>query len=166
MTAATDTTNRPRSFATGSLIYRFEASLGEMYPIGLFPEGIRFHNQFAGTVTDGPFAGARIFGLDPFLLRPDGIGVIDAPEVIEAGETRVSVQVRGYVVPPEGLEMPPLDALLAPGFAFPDIPFRVTGAGVIRTSAPEFEALNRTVAVIEGTVSLATGVLSVEARAA
>lgn len=165
MTTATATANRP-GVKAGDLIYRFEARLAEMYPIGLFPEGIRFHNDFDGTVVEGPFTGARIFGLDPFLLRPDGIGVIDAPEVIDTGETRISLHVRGYVVPPEGMEMPPLEALLEPGFAFPDVDFRVTASGLIRTAAPEWAALNATVAVIEGTVNLATGRLAVEARAA
>lgn len=151
---------------TGELIYRFEGSLGEMYPVGLFPEGIRFHNDFDARVVAGPFEGARLFGLDPFLLRPDGIGIIDAPEIIDAGDVRVSLQVRGYVVPPAGLEMPPLEVLMAPGFEFPDIDFRVTGAATIRCAAPEYEWLNRTIAVVEGTVNLATGALKVEARAA
>ncbi len=163
---STATATATRKLATGDLIYRFEAQLAEMYPIGLFSEGIRFHNDFEGTVVEGPFEGARIFGLDPFLLRPDGIGVIDAPEVIDAGETRVSLQVRGYVVPPEGMEMPPLGALLEPGFAFPDVDFRVTASGLIRTASPEWASLNATVAVIEGTVNLATGRLVVEARVA
>jgi hypothetical protein len=165
MTTAT-ATQTVRTFATGDLIYKFEARLAEMYPLGLFDEGIRFHNDFDGTIVDGPFTGARIFGLDPFLLRPDGVGVIDAPEVIDAGEVRVSLQVRGYVVPPAGMEMPPLEVLLEPGFAFPDVDFRVTASGLIRTAAPEYAALNATVAVVEGTVNLATGRLVVEARAA
>lgn len=155
-----------RTVTTGDLIYRFEARLADMYPIGLFPEGIRFHNDFRGTVTDGPFAGATIFGLDPFLLRPDGVGVIEAPEVIDTGDTRVSLAVRGYVVPPDGVEMPPLEALMEPGFDFPDIDFRVTASGQIRTADSRWAALNATVAVIEGTVNLATGRLVVEARAA
>jgi len=147
------------------LIYRFEGKLGDMYPVGIFPEGIRFHNQFEGTVVDGPFAGGRIFGLDQFMLRPDGVGVIIAPEIIDNGETRVSVDVRGYVVPPEGLAMPPLEVLAQPGFEFPDIDFRVTGSALLRTADPAYEHLNRTVAGLEGTVNLATGRLVVEARA-
>jgi hypothetical protein len=165
MTTAT-ATQTTRTFQTGDLVYRFEARLAEMYPIGLFAEGIRFHNDFDGQIVAGPFAGGRIFGLDPFLLRPDGIGVIDAPEVIDAGDVRVSLQVRGYVVPPAGMEMPPLEALLEPGFEFPDVDFRVTASGIIRTAAPEYASLNSTVAVVEGTVNLATGRLVVEARAA
>lgn len=151
--------------ALGELIYRFEARLAELYPLGVFPEGVRFHNQFDGTVVDGPFAGARIFGVDQFLLRPDGIGVIVAPEVIEHGDHRISGEVRGYVVPPAGAPVPPLEAVLDPAFAWPEAPFRVTGSVLLRTAHPGLAHLNSTVAVVEGTVSLATGELRVEARA-
>lgn len=156
----------PRRFQKGDLIYRFEGSLGEMYPVGLFSEGLRFHNNFEGTVVAGPFAGGRIFGLDPFLLRPDGIGIIEAPEVIDTGTERVALHVSGYVVPPEGLEVPPLEVVVSPDFAFPPVDFRVVGSAKIRTAAQGFEALNSTIAVLEGTVNLATGRLVVEARAA
>jgi hypothetical protein len=146
------------------LVYRFEGTLGELYPLGVFEDGLRFHNQFEGRVVDGPFAGGRIFGLDQFTLRPDGVGVIDAPEVVEVGEHRLSVSVRGYVVPPDGVTVPPLDVVARPGFEFPDLPFRVTGSAMIRTTSVEFVHLNRVVAVIEGTVNMATGRLEVEAR--
>lgn len=156
----------PRTFTTGDLIYRFEGSLAEMYPVGVFPEGIRFHNDFDATIVQGPFTGARIFGLDQFLMRPDGFGEIDAPEVIDAGATRVGLHVRGYVVPPAGMEVPPLDIIASPGFQFPDVDFRVTGSALIKTADPAYAGLNRTVAVIEGKVNMATGRLAVEARAA
>ena len=148
------------------LLYRFEGELKDLYPLGIFDEGIRFHNQFDATIVAGPFKGGRIFGIDRFVLRPDGVGVIVAPEVIEAGETRVSLDVRGYVVPPDGIEMPSLEVIAAPGFEFPDLDFRVTGSALIRTADPRFAHLNRTVAVIEGTVNLSSGELVVEARAA
>jgi hypothetical protein len=152
------------STVLGELIYRFEGALGEMYPLGLFEDGIRFHNQFEGQVVGGPLAGGRIFGLDQFLIRPDGVGVIIAPEVIERDHVRVSVDVRGYVVPPDGAPVPPLEALLDPGFEFPDVPFRVTGSATIRTVEPSLAHLNRVIAIIEGQVNLATGALAVEAR--
>lgn len=155
---------RPRA-TLGELVYRFEGTLGEMYPVGLFAEGIRFHNEFEGTVVAGPFAGARIFGLDQFLLRRDGVGEIHAPEVIDDGTHRVGLDVRGYVVPPPGAPVPPLEALLEPGFEFLDVPFRVTGSAVVSTAAPAFQYLNATTVVIEGEVNLATGALRVEARA-
>ena len=150
---------------TGDLIYRFEGSLGELYPLGLFPEGIRFHNQFEGQIVAGPFEGGRIFGLDQFMLRPDGVGVIVAPEIIDTGEERVALEVNGYVVPPAGLEVPPLEVIASPGFEFPPVDFRVVGSAMIRTAAPQLAALNRTVAALEGTVNMGTGRLAVEARA-
>lgn len=159
-----DIQDAPRS--DDDLVYRFDGQLADLYPIGLFPEGIRFHNQFDATVVAGPFEGGRIFGLDQFTVRPDGVGVIVAPEIIDAGDVRVSVDVRGYVVPPEGVEMPPLEVLASPGFEFPDLDFRVTGSALMRTEDPRYEHLNRTVAVLEGTVNMGTGRLAVEARAA
>jgi hypothetical protein len=147
------------------LIYRFEAQLADMYPIGIFPEGIRFHNDFSGTIVAGPFTGAAIFGLDQFMLRPDGVGVIVAPEIVDNGETRVALDVRGYVVPPAGMEMPPLEVLASPDFEFPDLDFRVTGSALLRTADPRYDHLNRTVAAIEGTANLGTGRLVVEAWA-
>lgn len=166
MTTATQSPEKTMSVQSGSLIYRFDGELTTIYPIGLFPEGIRFHNDFSARVTDGPFAGGRIFGLDPFLLRPDGVGLIEAPEVIESGDVRVGVQVRGYVLPPADLAMPPIEVLADPGFEYPDMPFRVTASATFRCADPEYDWLNRTVAVIEGTVNLKTGRLIIEARAA
>jgi hypothetical protein len=148
------------------LIYRFEGQLAQPYPVGRFDDGIRFHNDFEGTVVDGPFAGGRIFGLDQFTIRPDGVGFVDAPEVIELGDVRVSVQVRGYVVPPPGAPVPSLDDILDPSFAFPDRPSRFTGCALVRTAHPDHAHLNATIAVLEGTVNMGTGRLEVEARAA
>ncbi|MGD9996506.1 MAG: hypothetical protein AB7L17_08875 [Ilumatobacteraceae bacterium] len=155
-------TSTPRA-SIGDLVYRFRGQLGEMYPLGLFDDGIRFHNQFEGHVVDGPFAGARIFGLDQFMLRPDGVGVIVAPEVIDAGDVRVSLEVRGYLVPPVGAPVPPLEAVLQPGFEMPDAEFRVTGSATIATVAPRYAHLNRTTAVVEGTVNMGTGAMDVSA---
>ena len=157
--------NETITIETGDLVYRFEGNLGELYPVGLFAEGIRFHNQFEGKVVAGPFEGARIFGLDQFMLRPDGIGVIVAPEIIDTGEERVSVDVRGYVVPPAGMQVPPLEVIASPGFEFPPVDFRVVGSATIRTASPRLGALNSTVAALEGTVNMGTGRLEVEARA-
>ena len=148
-----------------ALIYRFEGELAAMYPTGLFAEGIRFHNGFEARVVAGPFEGGRIFGVDQFLLRPDGVGVIVAPEVIETDGTRVEGEVRGYVLPPEGMEMPSLEVLADPSFEFPDVDFRVTAAVTFRAADPRYDYLNRVVGRIEGTVNLATGRLVIEARA-
>jgi hypothetical protein len=148
----------------GATVYRFQGVLGAPNPVGVFADGIRFHNHFEGHVIDGPFAGARISGPDYFVLRPDGIGEIHAPELIELGDVRVALDVRGYVVPPPGAPVPPLDAVVRPGFEFPDVPFRVTGSAFAATTAPGYEHLNGTTIVIEGTVNMATGDLDVTAR--
>jgi hypothetical protein len=147
----------------GELVYRFTGQLATPYPVGLFADGIRFHNRFEGTVVDGPFAGGSISGLDKFLLRPDGAGEIVAPEVIDDGESRVALDVHGYLVPPAGTPQLPLAAVLEPGFEFPDLDFRVTGAATIATTAPAHVHLNAAVAVIEGTVNMATGAMDVSA---
>lgn len=157
----------PKSGATpvvGATVYRFTGRLGALNPVGLFDDGIRFHNHFEGRIVDGPFAGGRISGPDFFLLRPDGVGEIRAPELIELGDVRVSLDVRGYVVPPAGAPTPPLEAVLAPGFEFPDVPFRVTGSALAATTSAEHAHLDRSTLVVEGTVNMATGELDVTAR--
>lgn len=148
----------------GATVYRFRGQLGELNPVGIFADGIRFHNHFEGRVVDGPLAGGRISGPDFFVLRPDGVGEIHAPELIELGDVRVALDVRGYVVPPEGAPVPPLDAVLQPGFEFPDVPFRVTGTAIAATTAPGHAHLNRSTIVVEGTVNMGTGELDVTAR--
>lgn len=148
----------------GDVVYRFEGELGALNPVGLFDEGIRFFNQFEGRLVDGPFAGGRISGPDFFVLRHDGIGEIHAPELIEFEQHRVALDVRGYVVPPAGSTMPPLAALLEPGFEFPDVPFRITASALASTTSPEFSHLNGVVIVVEGEVNMGTGAMDVTAR--
>lgn len=157
----------PKSGASptvGATVYRFQGQLGPMNPVGIFADGIRFHNQFEGRVVDGPFAGGRISGPDYFVLRSDGVGEIHAPELIEFGDVRIALDVRGYVVPPAGAPVPPLTAVLAPGFEFPDVPFRVTGTALAATTSPEHAHLNSATIIVEGTVNMATGELDVTAR--
>jgi hypothetical protein len=149
----------------GEVVYRFRGELGPLNPVGLFDDGIRFHNAFEGRIIDGPFAGGRISGPDFFVLRPDGVGEIHAPELIEHGPHRVALDVRGYVVPPAGAPVPPLSALFEPGFEFPDVAFRVTGSAFAATTSTELAELNRTTIVIEGSVNMGTGELDVTARA-
>lgn len=158
------TSEHAQQKADAALVYRLEGTLADLYPIGLFPEGLRFHNDFAADIVDGPFEGGRIFGLDQFMVRPDGVGVIVAHEVVEGADSRVAFDIRGYVLPPDGLEMPPLEVLASPGFEFPDLDFRVVASALMRTADPRFDHLNRAVVINEGTVNLGTGRLVIEAR--
>ncbi len=145
------------------LLYRFEAEL-EVVPIGLVPEGLRMANRFEGRVTAGILEGARVWGIDHLLLRSDGIAIIDAQKTLSLGDTHLYEHVRGYGLPPDGLEMPPLEVLLDPSFEWPDVPFPVLGSSTFRAAAPELEALNRAVARVDGWFSFASGGLAVETR--
>jgi hypothetical protein len=149
----------------GESIYRFEAQLTDRFPVGLLPEGLRLDVPFDGHLTDGPLSGARIGGIDRLLIRPDGVGVIDAPETISLDDIHVAAHARGYVLPPEGLDVPPLEAMLRPGFEWPETPFTVRGFALFRTAAPDLEVLNRTVAALSGRVDMRSGRLEVEATA-
>lgn len=164
----TDTILEPRQFLPrpGDLLYRFEGRLTEMLPVGVLPEGLRMANAFEGTLTHGPLAGARIRGIDHFLVRPDGVGVIDAPETIDLDDLTVIGHARGYALPPEGAPVPPLEAMLEPDFPWPDVPFRIQGSVLFRTAQPALDWFNRTVALITGEVTMSTGRLVIEARAA
>ena len=157
-------TNGPqRDPEPGRLLYRFEAQL-DVVPIGLVPEGIRMANSFDGRVTAGDFEGARVWGVDHFLLRSDGVGIVDAPKTISGDDFHLFEHVRAYCLPPKGLEMPPLEAVLDPGFEWPDILFPIHGFSTFRAANPELEHLNHAVARIDGWVDFTTGGLAVETR--
>jgi hypothetical protein len=145
------------------LLYRFEAVLTPT-PIGLVPEGILMANTFDGTVTHGLMKGARVWGIDHLLIRSDGVGVIDAPKTISLGDRHLSEHVRGYCVPPAGLDLPPLEALLEPGFEWPDVPFTVRATSTFRTAHPDLAHLRAALARIDGQVWFTTGKLWVETR--
>ncbi len=147
------------------LLYRFEASLTETVLVGHVPEGIRLDVHFEGQVTAGALVGARLRGIDYLLLRGDGVGVIDAYETIDAGDGRVvSARAQGYMVPPEGVELPPPEVLLSPDFTWPDdLPFSLRGFALYRTGAPDLAHLNRIVASFHGHLDVGRTQLVVEA---
>lgn len=149
--------------ARDPLLYRFEAQLTS-HTVGLVPEGILFANAFEGRISAGMMEGARVWGVDHLLLRSDGIGVIDAPKTISLGERHLFEHVRGYCVPPPGLAIPPLEALLSPDFEWPDLPFAVRGTSMFRTADPELGHLRSALARIDGRVWFSTGRLEVETR--
>lgn len=151
-------TPRPDGF-----LYRFEAQLS-VNPVGLVPEGLLMANAFEGTITEGFLCGGRVWGVDHLLIRRDGISVIDAPKTLGRGARSVVELVRGYCLPPEGLQMPELERLLAPDFEWPDVPFTISGCSMFRVADPEFSELAQSIARIDGRVSMATGKLEVETR--
>jgi hypothetical protein len=145
------------------LLYRFAAQLS-FAPLGIVPEGLRMANSFEGTVTDGILEGGRVWGVDHLLVRRDGVAVIDAQKAISLGDRHVYEHVHGYCLPPEGMDVPPLEVMVAPGFNWPDIEFPIIGASTFRSALPELAYLNRSVAGISGAANFATGFLTIETR--
>lgn len=149
-------------------LYRFEAQL-DPTPIGLTPEGLRITLGFDGRITGGKLAdagfdGARVWGIDHYLLRPDGVGVIDAPKTVSTGERSFFEHVRAYTLPPAGLELPPLEALVEPGFRWPDVFFAIQGFSTFRAGTSDLRHLDRALARIDGWGNFSTGRFSVETR--
>jgi hypothetical protein len=146
------------------LIFRFEARLN-VVPIGLTPEGLRMANTYEGTVTAGELLGSRVSGTDHLLLRSDGVCVIDAQTMLSQDEnTHVYEHVYGYCLPPYGLQIPPLEKLLEPGFEWPDVDFPVVAFSTFRAGAPELAYLNSITARIDGWANFATGGLAIDTR--
>lgn len=142
--------------------YAFQAQLNRISPIGLVAEGLRIDVGFAGTLTAGPLAGAAIEGVDYLLIRPDGVGVIDAFERIAGPDgLSVSVHASGYVVPP--LQLPDLPALLDPAFSWPDLGLPVHGSARMQSALGLPAGANRTVFAFTGSVNMARGTLQVDA---
>src|SRR5690606_10981356 len=141
-----------------------EAQL-DVQPIGIVPEGLRMANTFEGAVTEGLLVGARVWGIDHLLLRADGVAVTDSQKTLWRGQPPVYEHVKGYGLPPAGVTLPPLEALLAPGFEWPDLLFPVLASSTFRTAVPELLELNRTIARIDGWFNFATGRLCIETQA-
>jgi hypothetical protein len=171
MEAATTTSTAAGTEIEGSdeprvaeqLLYRFEADL-QVTPVGLTPEGIRMTVEFDGTVTAGMLEGARVWGVDPFLMRADGVGIIDAPKTISDGERTVYEYIRAYLKAPEGLEVPPPEVVLDPAFEWPEVFFPILGFSQFRAGHPDYAHLNGTQAAVEGSASFASGRLGIETR--
>lgn len=142
--------------------YAFQAQISRISPIGLVPAGLRIDVGFAGALTEGPASPGRIEGVDYLLIRHDGVGVIDAYELITGPDaTATSVHAQGYVVPP--FEMPPLEALLDPSFAWPDVDLPMHGSTLLQSATAGLEEVNKTTYAFTGSVNMARGALLVEA---
>jgi hypothetical protein len=143
--------------------YSFTGQFTDMKAIGITPSGLRLDVSFAGTVTEGALAGERLQGIDYLLIRPDGIAVVDARELIGSGvERQLAVVASGYIVAP--FEMPPLAVLASPSFTWPDVELPMHGSSRVETSDPTLAAANHTVYAWTGTVNVARASLAVAAH--
>ena len=143
--------------------YSFQAQVTRIAPVGLVPAGLRSDVGFAGTITAGPLAGSTIEGVDYLLIRPGGVAVIDARELITAADgTTVSAHAEGYIVPP--FETPDLRVLLDPSFSWPDADLPMHGSVRLQSAAPALDVVNRRVYSFTGAVNMARGSLVVTAR--
>lgn len=143
--------------------YSFQAQLNRISPVGLVSGGLRIDIGFAGNITAGKLMGSSIEGVDYLLIRPDGVGVLDARELIAASDgSRVGAHAEGYVVAP--FAMPELSTLMDPGFTWPDIELPRHGSVWLQSGSPGFEAMNRRVYSFTGTVNMARGSLTESAR--
>jgi hypothetical protein len=148
-----------------TLVYRFEAGITEIIPVGLVPEGIRLDAYFSGRVVEGTLSGATLRGIDYVILRADGVGVIDAHDVISTDTGQhVSLHAQGYITLPPELQLPPPEVMLSPEFQWPEVPLPLHGFVLARTGAQELAWMNHTALGFEGTVNIGLGELVVEAR--
>ena len=143
--------------------YTSEAALVGVDFIGLVPGGLRLNSKFTGTVTDGLFAGSTTEGVDHVLIRPDFVMEMNAREIIAIPDgPPVAVTIMGFWVPTT--EMPPLEAMLDPDFAFADVEIPGHGAAWFETMAPQYAFLNHTVFSFTGTINIARGEVRVTYR--
>jgi hypothetical protein len=143
-------------------LFRVEGCLTELITMGLFAEGLRMQRSFEGRIVSGQPAGALVCGVEEFIIRPDGTGVIDARQVISADDGPLTATVLGYSHPPAGLRMPPLEALLEPGFRWPDLACSIECAAIYHSTSPAFAGLGRTVVACLGQVNMATRELVID----
>ena len=143
--------------------YGFRGRLTRITPIGLVPEGLRLDVAFAGTITDGPLEGRPMEGIDYLLIRPDGVGVVDARELVTPDQAPgTAVHAIGYIVPP--FAMPELSVLADPAFTWPDVDLPMHGSSRVQTADPALAKATRTIYGWTGTVNVAQATLEVHAR--
>lgn len=142
--------------------YWFRSQINRLAPIGVVAEGLRVNVGFSGPIGPEPLEGMTLEGTCYLLIRPDGVAVVDAREVVLGDDgVAASIQAGGYIVPP--MELPELAVLAEPSFVWPDIDMSMHGWTRPQTSRPELAAMNRSVYAFTGTVNMATGALNVNA---
>lgn len=147
------------------LLYRYEATLEPPAPVGPVAGGIRIDIEFRGELVGGMLAGGRGWGSEYLLQRSDGVGVIDARDTFEIPGGYLHAQAKGFVLPPEGVELPPIEGMLKPDFEPADLRLLIHGYALCQTGVPDYEYLNRELVKIDGWVNNATRELVFEGRA-
>lgn len=143
--------------------YSFRGQLTRMSPVGITPDGLRIDIGFAGTISDGPLAGCALDGVDYLLIRPDGVGVVDAREIVSGpGGLATSIHAEGYIV--AAFPMPELSVLADPSFSWPDADLQMHGSSRVQTADPALARANSTIYGWTGTVNIGRTSLEVQAR--
>jgi hypothetical protein len=143
--------------------YAFQAEVTRIRPIGLTIRGLRIDISLTGSVTEGPLTGRTVEIIDYVLIRPDGVAVIDARDLISDGDRVIAaLRVEGYLAPP--FPMPELSVLADPNFRWPDVDLPFHGAHFWETSDEDLSTTAATVYGFTGSANLATGVFKLSAR--
>ncbi len=146
------------------LICRAEGELRGSSPMRRCAEGVRFTDELTAAITAGPFAGARLTGLDQFTIRPDGTLVMAGPQAIESPAGPVALDLWALVItPPDSAPLDP-DRVSAPDYDFPDLDLKVSGSALVRAAGPRYADLDGATASVEGWINFESGELEVEAR--
>lgn len=141
--------------------YAFQAELTRISSIGMTAQGLRMDVGFIGSITEGRLIGHTIEGIDYLLVRSDGVGLINARELISDGDRAIAaVRAEGYIVPPS----PELSVLANPNFQWPNADQPVHGARFWETSDEDLSTAAATVFGFTGTVNMVTRVLKISAR--
>ena len=143
--------------------YAFQAEVTHIRPIGLTARGLRIDISLTGRVTEGQLTGSAVEIIDYLLIRPDGVGVIDARDVIFDGDRVIAaIQAEGYIVPP--FPLPELSILADPDFQWPDVDLPVHGAHFWETSRDDLSAAAATVYGFTGSANIGAGLLKLSAH--
>lgn len=143
--------------------YAFQAEVTRIRPIGLTARGLRLDISLTGSITEGRLTGCTIEIIDYLLIRPDGVAVVDAREVISDGDRVIAaLRAEGYIVPP--FPMPELSILADRDFQWPDVDLPAHGAHFWETSDEDLSTTAATVYGFTATANMATGVLKLSAR--
>jgi hypothetical protein len=143
--------------------YAFQAEVTRIRPVGLTARGLRIDISLSGSVTEGQLTGGAVEIIDYLLIRPDGVGIIDARDMIFDGDRVVAaIRAEGYIVPP--FPMPELSVLADPNFQWPDVDLPMHGAHFWETSREDLSTAAATVYGFTGSANIGAGLLELSAH--